>query len=156
MTYHDVVDAITIVDLSCFLSKWWSCMRALLRALKVCLAKRWLQLLHLMPLGDVDMCGLNWILAKFQRCANGVILCSLSKYCSSFYGVQALHLRSIDNLFAVLYDYEVEGLTTASQEVNFTFVDYLWKISDSERKRETLREEQGISGGLTTPSWEIV
>ncbi|RCN36113.1 hypothetical protein ANCCAN_18021 [Ancylostoma caninum] len=29
---------------------------------------------------------------------------------------QALHLRSVDNLFAVLYDYELEGLTTASQE----------------------------------------
>ncbi|EYC45812.1 hypothetical protein Y032_0416g1087 [Ancylostoma ceylanicum] len=29
---------------------------------------------------------------------------------------EALHLRSIDNLFAMLYDYELEGLTTASQE----------------------------------------
>ncbi|KHJ81810.1 hypothetical protein OESDEN_18501 [Oesophagostomum dentatum] len=29
---------------------------------------------------------------------------------------EALHLRSIDNLYAVLYDYDLEGLTSAPME----------------------------------------
>lgn len=103
--------------LSYLASRWSSCMLASLRASKVCAAKRWRQPLGLISIGDADMCALNWIPAEFLR-SLGSFLCSLSKYCLSRCCIQALHLRSIDNLFAVLYDYELEGLTTASQEVS--------------------------------------